>query len=247
MVANILETKITYDIYGNGKPIICIHGWLENKRCFRYQSYKSFLKDYQVIALDLPGFGGSGEPKEYSFEEITEIINGLAEELKLESFEVLGQCMGTVFALDYAVRYPEKVEKVILVEPMLYFPWWFKVLLIPKVNKGIIKAFIDFKMVTGIMNKYRPIKGFRRDFNRMKCLQRVNIPAALSYVKILRRYSRRNHEDRIKEITASVLIVSGENTFRQVKKSVVTLKKLFNIDNISHIEKKDKNHFIFFP
>jgi len=245
MVAEIIGNKITYDIYGSGKPIICIHGWLENRKCFRYQSYKNFLKDYKVIALDLPGFGGSSEPKEFSFEEITKLIDGFAEELKLESFDILGQCMGTDFALDYAIRYPQKVSKVILVEPMIYFPWWFKTLLIPKINKRLIKAFIDYKMLSGLMNKYRPIRGFRRDLHRMKNLQKVNVNSALQYVKLLRSYSRYNQEERIRQIRTDVVIVSGGKTFRQVKKSIKTLKKIFN--DVNHIEDKEKNHFIFFP
>jgi len=245
MVAEIIGTKIAYDVYGSGKPIICIHGWLENRKCFRYQSYKNFLKDYKVIALDLPGFGGSSDPKEFTFEEITKIIDGFAEELGLESFDIIGQCMGTDFVLDYAIRYPQKVSKVILVEPMIYFPWWFKALLIPKINKGIMKAFINYKMLSRIMNKYRPIKGFRRDMQRMKSLQKANVNSALQYVKLLRNYSKGNQEERIKEIRKDVVIVSGGKTFRQVKKSIRILKEIFNEAN--HIEDKEKNHFIFFP
>jgi len=245
MVMDIMGYKITYDIYGSGKPIVCIHGWLENRKCFRYQSYKEFLKDYQVIALDLPGFGGSSEPKEYTFEEITKIIDGVAQKLGLESYDILGQCMGTDFALDYAIRYPQKVEKVILVEPMIYFPWWFKVLLIPKINKWLVKAFVNYKMLSKIMNKYRPIRGFRRDFQRMKNLQKVNVNSALQYVKLLRDYSKCSQGQRIKQIRTNVDIISGGKTFRQVKKSIRDLKKILN--DVNHIEDKEKNHFIFFP
>lgn len=245
MIVNIFGTKISYDIYGVGKPLICIHGWLETKRVFRCSSYKSFLIDYKVIALDLPGFGGSAETNKINFQEIIKLIDGLAQELKVENFTILGQCMGSAFALDYAIKYPAKVEKIILVEPMIYLPWWFRSLLIPRVNKFFVKAFLEYKILSGLLNKYRPIRGFKRNIRRMKSLQRVNITCALQYVKLLENYSKYNHKERIKKITVPVTIVNGGKTFRQVKKTIRLLKTV--ISDVKQQEEKDKNHFIFLP
>jgi len=245
VIVRILGTKITYAIYGEGKPIICIHGWLENKRVFRCSSYRNFLKGYRVISLDLPGFGGSDEVNKADFQKIINLIDGFTQELKLEHFSILGQCMGSAFVLDYAIKYQAKIEKIILVEPMLYLPWWFKTLLIPKVNKVIIKAFIKYKILSGLINRYGPTRGFKRDIKRMKILKRVNLNAALQYVKLLKEYSGEMHKERIKKITVPVTVINGRKTFRQVKVTVKLLKTL--IINVKQIEEKDKNHFIFLP
>ena len=79
----------------------------------------------------------------------------------------------------------------------------------------------------------------------MKSLKKVNLNAALKYVKLLKDYSGDNHKERIKKITVPVTIINGRKTFRQVKITIGLLKTV--LINVEQIEERDKNHFIFLP
>jgi len=235
--------KISYQVYGDGENLICIHGWLENKSFFRYSSYRRFLENYKVYSIDLPGFGNSSMIEDVSIEKVAKIINSFSEKLNLKKINILGQCMGTVFALDYIIRYPEKVKSIILIEPVLFFPWWFKIFLLPKVNKCILKGFLKYKLLTKIINRHKPIKGFFRDKKRIKNIKKARVENALRYVKLLYGVSKENYYNRLKTIKVPVKVVTGENTFKEVKESTKILKNVIN--EVEHVEYSKKNHFIF--
>ena len=63
MTVNIRGLDINYICEGQGDTVLLLHGWGSNITLF--QSAIDLLKTkYRVIAMDMPGFGGSDEPKE---------------------------------------------------------------------------------------------------------------------------------------------------------------------------------------
>jgi 3-oxoadipate enol-lactonase len=113
--AEINNTRIYYQIYGAGESIVLIHGWSFDLRCWE-ALVPALAKDYQVISYDLRGFGKSALPqpsKPYSHTvDLLELLNFL--QIKKAIF--LGHSYGGRIALDIALRYPERVEKLILPE-----------------------------------------------------------------------------------------------------------------------------------
>jgi len=71
---------------------------------------------YRVIAVDLPGFGNSSKPREdYSAEFFVNILHSFFQQLELNRFAVAGNSFGGQIALLYALRYPEVISKIVLV------------------------------------------------------------------------------------------------------------------------------------
>jgi pimeloyl-ACP methyl ester carboxylesterase len=71
--------SIQYTVEGKGEPVVLIHGLCANAQ-FNWRApgiIKALAKDYQVIALDARGHGGSGKPKEeeaYGIEMMEDIV-----------------------------------------------------------------------------------------------------------------------------------------------------------------------------
>ncbi|HEX5900184.1 MAG TPA: alpha/beta hydrolase [Solirubrobacteraceae bacterium] len=100
---------------GSGPPIVFIHGlsgswqnWLEQ--------LPVFAREHRVIALDLPGFGASEMPaQKISISGYGRIVNALLDELGAGSVAVVGNSMGGFIGIELAIRFPERVERLVLV------------------------------------------------------------------------------------------------------------------------------------
>lgn len=109
------DVNIYYEIHGNGEPLLLIMGLGGD-----ISEYKSviggFAKNYQVIAFDNRGAGRSDKPSTpYSMEIMAHDAVRLLDELGIAEANVLGISMGGRIALAFALNFPERVKRLILV------------------------------------------------------------------------------------------------------------------------------------
>jgi pimeloyl-ACP methyl ester carboxylesterase len=108
------NSAIFYETFGNGKPIVLLHGFLESSTMWK-PLISEFSKKNFLITVDFPGHGKSDVISEtHSMELMAEIVNSLLKELKVESATFIGHSMGGYVTLAIAELFPEKVEKLIL-------------------------------------------------------------------------------------------------------------------------------------
>jgi pimeloyl-ACP methyl ester carboxylesterase len=108
------NTNISYTVSGEGTSIVLLHGFLENKKMWK--DYVSvFCENYRIITIDLLGHGES-ECLGYvhEMEENAKAVNAVLEHLKIEKAIILGHSMGGYIGLAFAELYPEKVQKLVL-------------------------------------------------------------------------------------------------------------------------------------
>ena len=115
---------INYQKIGDGNiPIVFLHGWV--KDCKKYLPlYKYFLdkQEYSVFVPDMPGFGDSGEPESvWDLDNYVELVDEFIEKVRQKNSSplvnetiIIGHSFGGRIAIKYAVKYPEKVSKLIL-------------------------------------------------------------------------------------------------------------------------------------
>jgi len=77
------------------------------------QFYSS--QGFNVLAVDLPGHGDSEGPSLSSIQEISDWVKGLANELNLKKINFIGHSQGCLVGIDFASRYPELIERLVLV------------------------------------------------------------------------------------------------------------------------------------
>jgi pimeloyl-ACP methyl ester carboxylesterase len=101
---------------GEGQPILCIHGITANCRCWETLA-DALAPDYRIIAMDLRGRGQSEKPPAgYALEYHLQDINCLLDDLALDRVVIMGHSLGAFIGLAFAAGYPERVERLILVD-----------------------------------------------------------------------------------------------------------------------------------
>jgi pimeloyl-ACP methyl ester carboxylesterase len=111
---------VHYEVYGRGKPVILLHGWLGSWGL--WQDTMSFLgRYYRTYALDFWGFGESGKKREtYAVQDFVSLVDQFMEQLGIANAPLVGHSMGGTVSLSVAIKYPQRVSKVVVVgSPMV--------------------------------------------------------------------------------------------------------------------------------
>ena len=111
------DVRTRYWVLGaSGSPIVLIHGlgasaeiWLRN--------IDSLAERHRVYVPDLLGFGRTDKPPSlYSTDHFTRFINDFLNAMQIERCSLVGHSLGGGIALQYILRFPEKVDKLVLVD-----------------------------------------------------------------------------------------------------------------------------------
>ncbi len=101
-----------YEVYGQGEPLLIIHGNGGSINNFLYQ-IPEFSKNYKVILADSRSQGRSIDNGDsLSYEMMTDDLNALLDSLHLDSCYVIGWSDGGINGLLLAIRHPDKVKKL---------------------------------------------------------------------------------------------------------------------------------------
>jgi pimeloyl-ACP methyl ester carboxylesterase len=110
--------RVHYRDEGQGPPLLLLHG--SNAALFTWEGWTRELSGrFRVISLDLPGHGLTGpDPKgRYSASDMARFLEAFRARLGLERFHLAGNSMGGSVAWHYALLFPERVERLVLVDP----------------------------------------------------------------------------------------------------------------------------------
>ncbi len=99
----------------NRVPIFLLHGFSSNVHTWE-DLINKFPLQYPVVALDMPGFGFSDKPNiSYTREAYIQWLREIQNFYDFKKIILVGNSMGGEFALRYALKYPEAVHKIILI------------------------------------------------------------------------------------------------------------------------------------
>jgi pimeloyl-ACP methyl ester carboxylesterase len=123
------ELKMAYmDIHpkaANGKTVVLLHGKNFNGAYWK-QTIDALTADgYRVVVPDQIGFGKSSKPVNYqfTFHQLAQNTKAVLDSLKIDKVCLLGHSMGGMLATRFALMYPERVEKLILENPIGLEDW----------------------------------------------------------------------------------------------------------------------------
>ena len=105
--------NLYYEVYGEGKPIILIHGNSESLDIFD-KLIPDLSKEYKVYAIDMRCHGKSEKTKQISYDLLSEDIVAFIHELNIEKPIIYGFSDGGIEALLIAYRYPNLLSRIII-------------------------------------------------------------------------------------------------------------------------------------
>jgi len=108
--------KIAYYEAGKGSAVIFIHGLGADSHHWA-ANIDALSQHFRVIALDQIGYGQSDKPlMRYTVENFSDYLHGFLQALKISKASLVGNSLGGWVALDFTLRHPPMVEKLVLVD-----------------------------------------------------------------------------------------------------------------------------------
>src|SRR5579863_6201732 len=117
--------RIRFIEAGTGPPLILLHDYLASRVVWD-DVLPGLAERFRVIAPDLPGFGESEKPPpgryRYDFEAFSESLVDLIAAVGLGRVSLCGHALGGAVALTLAATHAHLVDKLVLVNPLVYPP-----------------------------------------------------------------------------------------------------------------------------
>lgn len=109
------DINIYYEIRGEGYPLILIGGTNHHIRKYPPQFLEMISKHFKIILFENRGSGRTDQPDiRYTHKMMADDTVGLIDALKIKKAHVLGSSLGGMIAQELALKYPEKVNKLVL-------------------------------------------------------------------------------------------------------------------------------------
>ena len=109
--------RVHYFVGGNGTPLLLIHGLGARSEDWTPQMPLYAKNGFRVYAIDLLGCGRTDRPDiAYTIGEQVELIRGFLNAVHVETTDVVGWSMGGWVALEFALRHPHRVNRLVAMD-----------------------------------------------------------------------------------------------------------------------------------
>ncbi|WP_240410032.1 alpha/beta fold hydrolase [Flavisolibacter nicotianae] len=130
-------TKVYFEVYGQGKPIVLLHGAFYTIEMNWGQVIPALSKTRKVIAIEMQGHGHSPySDRKLDIVTLANDVEQVMNYLKVDSADVAGYSMGGSVAYQFAVQFPKRLKKLVIISSTYKSSGW-----LPVINS----SFKDFK------------------------------------------------------------------------------------------------------
>lgn len=190
------------------QPLIFLHGFTDSCRSFG-PLLAALPDDIHAIAISLRGHGQSDQPKcPYDSISMSQDVAGLLDYHGHEQATVVGHCVGGFIAQRFALDFPDRTDRLILIDSFPTMVGNVKVAALladldsfagGKVDPAFVRAFQE----SGVA---RPVPS---DFMDMFVAESLRLPGS-AWHKILSGIAAEDPSDLLPQITAPTLLICGE-------------------------------------
>ncbi len=188
--------QVYYEVYGEGRPIVLLHGAFYTIDMNWGQLIPDLSKTRKVIAIELQGHGHTPfSDRKLSITTLASDVEGVMDYLKIDSADVVGYSMGGSVAYQFAVQSPKRLRKLVIISSTYKTDGW-----LPIVNSAFENfkpEFFDNSPLRAAYDAVAPDKTKWTNFLK-KMLDFVKVPFNVG-------------DSNIAKIAAPVLIISGDN------------------------------------
>lgn len=188
--------KVYYEIYGQGKPLVLLHGAFYTIGMNWSELIPKLAKKRKVIAIEMQGHGHSPySDRELSITNFASDVEQVMDYLKIDSADVAGYSMGGSVAYQFAVQSPKRLKKLVIISSTYKTEGWM-----PIVNTGFEEFKPEFFDNTPLQTGYDAVAPDKTKW-------RTFLKQMFDFAKV----SFNVGDSNIAKITAPVLLISGDN------------------------------------
>lgn len=188
--------KTYYEVYGEGKPIVLLHGAYYTIDMNWGQLIPELAKTRKVIALELQGHGHTAySDRKLSRATLASDVEQVMDYLKIDSADVVGYSFGGQVAYQFAIQSPKRLRKLVIISSVYKTEGW-----LPEIA-GVFKVMKPEHFANSpLQTAYEAVAPDKTKWN--KFLEQMIASAGEPF---------NMGDDNIAKITAPVLIISGDN------------------------------------
>jgi len=132
------KTRLSYLQWGSeGPDLLLLHGITSNAQAWWRVAPRLVQAGFRVTAFDMPGHGHSDEIADHRVESVAQLIAQAAADLGIGRMLLIGHSWGGSVALAMAARAPERVTRLVLIDPALNLTAEVGKTRVPNFTKGI--------------------------------------------------------------------------------------------------------------
>ena len=188
--------KVYYEVYGEGRPIVLLHGAFYTIGLNWGQLIPELSKTRKVIAIELQGHGHSPySDRKMDFPTLASDVEGVMDHLKIDSADVAGYSMGGSVAYQLTIQSPKRVRKLVIISSTYKSTGW-----LPQVTNGFKNLKAEFFIHSPLQVAYDAVAPDKTKFTNY--LEHMFVFASTPFDM---------GDANIAKITSPVLIISGDN------------------------------------
>lgn len=112
--------NLHFQQFGEGPNLVMIHGMTGNLAIWHLEIVPALMSEYRLATYDLRGHGYSDVPPTgYTTADHASDLRQLLDALGIERAHIMGHSFGADVALHFAIAYPDRVDRLILIEPAI--------------------------------------------------------------------------------------------------------------------------------
>jgi pimeloyl-ACP methyl ester carboxylesterase len=188
--------KVYYEVYGEGMPVILLHGAYYTIDMNWGQLIPELSKTRKVIAIEMQGHGHTPfSDRKLSRTTLASDVESVMDYLKIDSADVVGYSFGGSVAYQFAIQNPERLRKLVIISAAYKSSCW-----LPEVTE-----------------RFKNLKPELFDNTPLKATYEAVAPDKTNWTKFLEQMiaSAKTPYDlgdsNIAKIAAPVLLISGDN------------------------------------
>jgi pimeloyl-ACP methyl ester carboxylesterase len=117
--------KVYYEVYGEGKPLVLLHGAFMNIEMNWGQLIPELSKTRKVIAIEMQGHGHTQySDRKLDLATLASDVAGVMDHLKVDSADVVGYSMGGSVAYQLTIQSPKRVKKLVIISSTYKSTGW---------------------------------------------------------------------------------------------------------------------------
>ncbi len=188
--------KVYYEVYGEGRPIVLLHGAFYTIEMNWGQLIPELSKTRKVIAIELQGHGHTPfSDRKLDLATLASDVEGVMNYLKVDSADVAGYSMGGSVAYQFAIQFPKRLRKLVIISSTYKSSGWM-----PEITNAFKNMKPEFFMNTPMKAAYDAVAPDKTKWT--KFLEQMIAFAGVPF---------NMGETNIAKIASPVLLISGDN------------------------------------